>query len=84
MNFTNSELIHLISMTCVGLTDSKHTIKRQEKIIKDHLDHKDDPKIIEHSKHTLKLLKKNHKENVFLKEKLLKQYELQEGKEVFI
>ena len=84
MNFTNQELIRLISMTCVGLTDSKHTIKRQEKIIKDHLNHKDDPKIIEHSKHSLKLLKKNHKENVLLKEKLLKQYELQEGKEVFI
>ena len=62
MNFTNSELIHLISMTCVGLTNSKHTIKRQEKIIKDHLNHKDDPKIIEHSKHTLKLLKKNHQQ----------------------
>lgn len=84
MNFNNKELLHLISMTCVGLTDSKHTIKRQEKIIKDHLNHKDDLEVIKHSKHTLKLLRKNHKENVFLKEKLLKQYELQEGKEVFI
>ena len=84
MNFTNSELVGLISMTKDRLSNSKNVIKRQEKIIKDHLNHKDDPKIIEHSKHTLKLLKKNHKENVFLKEKLLKQYELQEGKEVFI
>ena len=84
MNFTTKELIHLISMTTVGLSDSKHTIKRQEKIIKDHQKHKDEKEIIEHSKHTLKLLRKNHKENVFLKEKLIKQYELQEGKEVFI
>ena len=84
MNFTNKELIYLISMTCVGLTDSKHTIKHQEKIIKDYQKQKADKEIIEHSKHTLKLLRKNHKENVFLKEKLEKQYELQEGKEVFI
>ena len=61
MNFTNSELVYLISMNCVGLSDIKDTIKRQEKIIIDHHKYKDDQQIIEHSLHTLKQLKKEHK-----------------------
>ena len=84
MNFTNSELVGLISMTKDRLSDSKNVIKRQEKIIIDHHKYKDDQQIIEHSLHTLKQLKKEHKKRVLLKEKFIKQYDLQNGKEVFI
>ena len=84
MNFTNSELVYLISMNCVGLSDIKDTIKRQEKIIIDHHKYKDDQQIIEHSLHTLKQLKKEQKKRVLLKEKFIKQFDLQNGKEVFI
>ena len=84
MNFTNSELVGLISMTKDRLSDSKNVIKRQEKIIIDHHKYKDDQQIIEHSLHTLKQLKKEHKKRVLLKEKFIKQFDLQNGKEVFI
>ena len=84
MNFTNSELLGLISMTKDRLSDSKNVIKRQEKIIIDHHKYKDDQQIIEHSLHTLKQLKKEHKKRVLLKEKFIKQFDLQNGKEVFI
>ena len=84
MNFTNSELVYLINMNCVGLGDIKDTIKRQEKIIIDHHKYKDDQQIIEHSLQTLKQLKKEHKKRVLLKEKFIKQFDLQNGKEVFI
>ena len=84
MNFTNSELVGLISMTKDRLSDSKNVIKRQEKIIIDHHKYKDDQQIIEHSLHTLKQLKKEHKKRVLLKEKFIKQFYSQGGKEVFI
>ena len=84
MNFTNSELVYLISMNCVGISDIKDTIKRQEKIIIDHHKYKDDQQIIENSLHTLKQLKKEQKKRVLLKEKFIKQFDLQNGKEVFI
>ena len=84
MNLTNSELLGLISMTKDRLSDSKNVIKRQEKIIIDHHKYKDDQQIIEHSLHTLKQLKKEHKKRVLLKEKFIKQFDLQNGKEVFI
>tara|TARA_B100001057_G_scaffold469752_1_gene530372 strand:- start:631 stop:885 length:255 start_codon:yes stop_codon:yes gene_type:complete len=84
MNFTNSELVYLINMNRVGLSDIKDTIKRQEKIIIDHHKYKDDQQIIERSLNTLKQLKKEHKKCVLLKEKLIKQFDLQDGKEVFI
>ena len=61
MNFTNSELVGLISMTKDRLSDSKNVIKRQEKIIIDHHKYKDDQQIIELSLHTLKQLKEDHK-----------------------
>ena len=77
MNFTNSELVGLISMTKDRLSDSKKVIKRQEKIIIDQ-------QIIELSLHTLKQLEKDHKKLLFLKEKLIKQFYSQGGKEVFI
>ena len=84
MNFTNSELVYLISINCDGLSNIKNNIKRQEKIIIDHHKYKDDQQIIEHSLHTLKQLKKEHKKRVLLKEKFIKQFYSQGGKEVFI
>tara|TARA_Y100000592_G_scaffold33192_1_gene52719 strand:+ start:586 stop:840 length:255 start_codon:yes stop_codon:yes gene_type:complete len=84
MKFTNSELVILISMTKNRLSDSENVIKRQEKIIIDHHKHKDDQQIIELSLHTLKQLEENHKQLIFLKEKLTKQFYSQGGKEVFI
>ena len=62
MNFTNSELVGLISMTKDRLSDSKNVIKRQEKIIIDHHKYKDDQQIIELSLHTLKQLEKDHQQ----------------------
>ena len=84
MNFTNSELVSLISMTKDHLSDCKNVIKRQEKIIIDHHKYKDDQQIIKLSLHTLKQLEENHKQLIFLKEKLTKQFYSQGGKEVFI
>lgn len=84
MNFTNSELVVLISMTKDRLSDSKNVIERQEKIIIDHHKYKDDQQIIKLSLHTLKQLEENHKQLIFLKEKLTKQFYSQCGKEVFI
>ena len=84
MNFTNSELVGLISMTKDRLSDSKNVIKRQEKIIIDHHKYKDDQQIIELSLHTLKQLEEDYKKLIFLKEKLIKQFYSQGGKEVFI
>ena len=65
MNFTNSELVGLISMTKDRLSDSKNVIKRQEKIIIDHHKYKDDQRIIELSLHTLKQLEEDHKKLIF-------------------
>ena len=84
MDFTNSELVSLISMTKNRLNDSKNVIERQEKIIIDHHKYKDDQQIIELSLHTLKQLEENHKQLIFLKEKLTKQFYFQDGKQVFI
>ena len=84
MNFTKSELVRLISMTKDRLSDCKNVIKRQEKIIIDHHKYKDDQQIIELSLNTLRQLKKDYKELIFLKEKLTKQFYSQGGKEVFI
>ena len=84
MDFTNSELVNLISMTKNRLNDSKNVIERQEKIIIDHHKYKDDQQIIKLSLHTLKQLEENHKQLIFLKEKLTKQFYSQGGKEVFI
>ena len=81
MNFTNSELIQLIGITHVDLCGLKGTIKRQEKIIIDCHKENDDQQIIDHCIHTLKLLEKRHKENTALKEKLIKQFYSQGGKE---
>ena len=84
MNFTSSELVVLISMTKDRSSDIKNIIERQEKIIIDHHKYKDDQQIIELSLHTLKQLKENHKQLIFLKQKLTKQFYSQGGKEVFI
>ena len=81
MNFTNSELVYLISINCDGLSNIKNNIKRQEKIIIDHHKYKDDQQIIELSLHTLKQLEEDHKKLIFLKEKLIKQFYSQGGKE---
>ena len=50
MNFTNSELVGLISMTKDRLSDSKNVIKRQEKIIIDHHKYKEKKLLIENLK----------------------------------
>jgi len=84
MDFTNSELVVLISMTKNRLSDSEEVIKRQEKIIIDHHKYKDNQQIIELSLHTLEQLKEDHKKIIFLKEKLTNQFYSQGEKEVFI
>ena len=81
MNFTNSELIHLIGMSHVDLCGLKDTIERQEKIIIGCHKENDDQKIIDHCIHTLRLLEQSYKENTLLKEKLIKQFYSQGGKE---
>ncbi len=81
MNFTNNELIHLIGITHVDLCGLKGTIEDYEEIIDDSTNKKEDPKFIQTCLNSLELFKQTYKENTFLKERLIKQFYSQGGKE---